>query len=56
MSLTLSLPLTRIRVNISTVYNDTLVAKGLMWYVVLKHEIKKWEDCADWSWNKELSS
>ena len=28
--LTLSLPLTRICVNISTVYNDTLVAKGLM--------------------------
>ena len=27
--LTLSLPLTRICVNISTVYNDTLVAKGL---------------------------
>ena len=28
--LTLSLPLTRICVNISTVYNDTLVGKGLM--------------------------
>ena len=30
--LTLSLPVTRICVNISIVYNDTLVAKGLiMW-------------------------
>ena len=35
--LTLSLPVTRICVNFSTVYNDTLVAKGLIyanfWYV-----------------------
>ena len=30
--LTLSLPLTRICVNISTVYNDTLVAKGLRYF------------------------
>ena len=29
-SLTLSLPVTRICVNYSTVYNDTLVAKGLI--------------------------
>ena len=29
-ALTLSLPVTRICVNYSTVYNDTLVAKGLM--------------------------
>ena len=28
-ALTLSLPVTRICVNFSTVYNDTLVAKGL---------------------------
>ena len=30
-TLTLSLPGTRICVNFSTVYNDTLVAKGLIW-------------------------
>ena len=34
--LTLSLPVTRICVNYSTVYNDTLVAKGLTYYKVSK--------------------
>ena len=33
-SLTLSLPVTHICVNFSTVYNDTLVAKGLR-YILL---------------------
>ena len=36
MILNLSLPLTRICVNISTVYNDTLVAKGLMMIIDLE--------------------
>ena len=34
MQLTLSLPVTRICVNYSTVYNDTLVAKGLNLFLV----------------------
>ena len=32
--LTLSLPVTRICVNFSTVYNDTLVGKGLMSWII----------------------
>ena len=38
-SLTLSLPVTRICVNYSTVYNDTLVAKGLKWLFTIDRRL-----------------
>ena len=37
--LTLSLPVTRISVNFSTVYNDTLVVEGLTFIIMQKYKI-----------------